>query len=58
MLLHNIHQTQTTKTKIVSSIETAEFTKLYENVHRSINIALANESKMLADKTGWGILDL
>ncbi len=39
-----------TKTKIVSSIETAEFTKLYENVYRSINIALANESKMLADK--------
>lgn len=34
----------------VSSVETAEFTKLYENSFRSINIALANEAKMLCNK--------
>jgi UDP-N-acetyl-D-glucosamine dehydrogenase len=34
----------------VSSVETAEFTKLYENSFRSINIALVNEAKMLCKK--------
>ena len=34
----------------VSSVETAEFTKLYENSFRSINIALANEAKMLCNE--------
>ena len=32
----------------VSSIQTAEFVKIYENIFRSINISLVNELKMLA----------
>ena len=32
----------------VSSIKTAEFIKIYENIFRSINISLVNELKMLA----------
>jgi UDP-N-acetyl-D-glucosamine dehydrogenase len=34
----------------VSSPEAAEFTKILENTFRSVNIALVNELKMLADK--------
>jgi UDP-N-acetyl-D-glucosamine dehydrogenase len=33
-----------------SSPEVAEFTKIYENTFRSVNIALVNELKILADK--------
>ena len=33
-----------------SSIETAEFTKIYENIFRAINIGLANETKQIAKK--------
>ena len=39
-----------TKTIKVSSLETAEFTKLLENIYRSINIGFINEMKMIADK--------
>ena len=34
----------------VSSCETAEMTKLIENIHRSVNIGMVNEMKILADK--------
>ena len=34
----------------VSNIETAEFTKVYENVFRSINISFVNEMKVLSHK--------
>ncbi|MBS1985917.1 MAG: nucleotide sugar dehydrogenase [Bdellovibrionales bacterium] len=34
----------------VSSTRTAEMTKLLENIHRSINIGLVNELKIVADK--------
>ncbi len=33
-----------------SSIETAEFTKIYENIFRSINIGLVNETKQISKK--------
>ena len=33
-----------------TSIETAEFTKIYENIFRSVNIGLANETKQIAKK--------
>lgn len=42
----------------VSSIAVAEFTKIYENSYRSINIALANESKMLAKKLNLNIFEI
>jgi UDP-N-acetyl-D-glucosamine dehydrogenase len=44
----------------VSSPEAAEFTKILENTFRSVNIALVNELKILADKMGvdlWEVID-
>ena len=38
------------KLHLVSSVETAELSKLYENVYRAINIGLANEFKLLCLK--------
>lgn len=42
----------------VSSCEVAEFSKLYENIYRSVNIALANEMKVIADKLGLDIYEI
>lgn len=39
----------------VSSTKTAEMTKLLENIHRSVNIGLVNEMKIVADKMGVDI---
>ena len=39
----------------VSSTKIAEMTKLLENIHRSVNIGLVNEMKILADKMGIDI---
>lgn len=39
----------------VSSTKVAEMTKLLENIHRSVNIGLVNEMKVLADKMGIDI---
>jgi len=39
----------------VSSTKTAEMTKLLENIHRSVNIGLVNEMKIVADKMGIDI---
>jgi UDP-N-acetyl-D-glucosamine dehydrogenase len=44
----------------VSSPESAEMTKLLENIFRSVNIALANELAQLCDRMGldvWEIID-
>ena len=44
----------------VSSPETAEFAKILENTFRSVNIALVNELKVLADKMGvdiWEVIE-
>ena len=49
-----------TRTVTVSSTEEAEFTKLFENIFRSVNIALVNELKMLTDRMGiniWQIIE-
>ncbi len=48
------------KVVLVSSTEVAEFTKLLENIFRSVNIALVNELKILADKMGidiWEVIE-
>jgi UDP-N-acetyl-D-glucosamine dehydrogenase len=42
----------------VSSPRAAELTKLLENIYRSINIALVNELKMLADRMGIDIWEV
>lgn len=39
----------------VSSVRVAEMTKLLENIHRSVNIGLVNEMKIVADKMGIDI---
>ena len=39
----------------VSSTKVAEMTKLLENIHRSVNIGLVNEMKILSDKMGIDI---
>ena len=39
----------------VSSLKTAELTKLLENIHRAVNIGLVNEMKIVADKMGIDI---
>ena len=42
----------------VSSVEAAEMTKLLENIHRSVNIGLVNELKLLADKMNLDIHEI
>ena len=46
-----------TKIVKVKSIKTAEFTKLLENVYRSINIGFVNEMKLIANKMNINIYD-
>lgn len=41
-----------------SSIKLAEFTKLYENAYRSVNIGLVNQMKMIADSIDLNIFDI
>jgi len=42
----------------VSSPQVAELTKLLENIHRSVNIGLVNEMKMIADRMGIDIFEV
>ena len=42
----------------VSSCEVAEFTKLYENIYRAVNIGLANEMKIVADSFDLDIYEI
>ena len=42
----------------VSSTKAAELTKLLENIHRAVNIGLANEMKIVADKMGIDIYEV
>ena len=42
----------------VSSTQAAELTKLLENIHRSVNIGLVNEMKVIADRMGIDIYEV
>jgi len=42
----------------VSSTRVAEMTKLLENIHRSVNIGLVNEMKIVADRMGIDIFEV
>lgn len=42
----------------VSSTRAAEMTKLLENIHRAVNIGLANEMKIVADRMGINIYEV
>ena len=41
----------------VKNIKTAEFTKLLENIYRSVNIGLINEMKAISEKFNINIYD-
>jgi UDP-N-acetyl-D-glucosamine dehydrogenase len=49
-LVNKIYSKITNKTYKVSNIKTAEFTKLLENIYRSVNIGMINEMKAICDK--------
>jgi UDP-N-acetyl-D-glucosamine dehydrogenase len=42
----------------VSSTRAAEMVKLLENIHRSVNIGLANEMKLVAERMGLDIFEI
>lgn len=42
----------------VSSTDAAEMVKLLENIHRSVNIGLVNEMKIVADRMGLDIFEV
>ena len=44
--------------KTVSNLETAEMTKLHENIFRTVNISLVNEMKIICDKFNINIHDV
>ena len=46
------------QTVTVSSLRTAEMTKILENIHRAVNIGLVNELKMVADKMDIDIYEV
>lgn len=46
------------RTVPVSSLETAEATKILENVYRSVNIAMVNELKVVFDRMGIDIWEV
>jgi UDP-N-acetyl-D-glucosamine dehydrogenase len=56
-LCKNIYK-QIVKVSTAQSIEHAEFTKLYENTYRSVNIGLVNEMKMLTKKMKLDIYEI
>jgi len=42
----------------VDDLKTAEMTKIYENVYRSVNIGLVNELKKISDKMGIDVFNV
>lgn len=46
------------KVVLANNLKTAEFSKILENVFRSINIGLVNEVKIIADKMGIDVFDI
>lgn len=53
-----IYETIVDKVVPVSSTRVAEMTKLLENIHRSVNIGLVNEMKIVADHMGIDIFEV
>ena len=55
-----LYETIVSETVKVSSMETAESTKLMENIFRAVNIAMVNELKLVFDRMGvniWEVID-
>tara|TARA_B100001063_G_C16740830_1_gene544703 strand:- start:467 stop:1744 length:1278 start_codon:yes stop_codon:yes gene_type:complete len=57
-LTKNIYSKIIKKVIRVSNLETAEFTKLYENIYRSVNIGLVNELKIISNKLNLDIYEI
>ncbi len=57
-LTENLYKKIIKKVTGVSSIEVAEFAKLYENIYRSVNIGLVNELKVVANKLDLNIYEI
>jgi len=53
-----LYQTVIDRVVAVSSAQAAELTKLLENIHRSVNIGLVNEMKVIADRMGIDIYEV
>ena len=49
-LIYEFYKKLCNQVLIASSIQVAEMTKIYENIFRSVNIGLANETKILCEK--------
>ena len=58
LLTNNLYKEIVSKTFKVSNIQTAEMTKLFENIFRSINIGLVNEIKILLEKMNIDIYEV
>ena len=56
-MVNEVYKFITKKTYKVSNIKTAEFTKLLENIYRSVNIGLVNELNHLCVKLGINIYE-
>tara|TARA_B100000427_G_scaffold317970_1_gene314629 strand:- start:19981 stop:21285 length:1305 start_codon:yes stop_codon:yes gene_type:complete len=54
----NLYENVVDKVVPVSSTSVAEMIKLYENIHRSVNIGLVNEMKVISDKLGLDIYEI
>jgi len=55
-----LYDTIVSETVKVSTMETAESTKLMENIFRAVNIAMVNELKLVFDRMGvniWEVID-
>ncbi|MBT6030094.1 MAG: nucleotide sugar dehydrogenase [Crocinitomicaceae bacterium] len=57
-LIKTLYNQIVDKTVPVSSPRVAEMTKILENIHRSVNIGLVNELKMVADKMDIDIYEV
>ena len=57
-LSKNFYKSFLGKVHEVSNLRTAEFTKLYENIYRSVNIGLINEMKIICDKMNLNIYEV
>ena len=57
-LVSNFYNLFFKKVIIAKSLEVAEFSKLLENIYRSVNIGFINEMKLVADKMNLDIFDI
>ena len=57
-LTSELYETIVSETVKVSSMETAESTKLMENIFRAVNIAMVNELKLIFDRMGVNIWEV